>query len=85
MSDGDLILNHLERVAYIIKDGESVKLANFGDGSVLRPSAAQARRRPRQSRRDDPVDPFSADRPDLYHGKPEHRRFRPADFLGRRR
>ncbi len=38
LSDGDLILNHLERVAYIIKGGEPVKLANFGDRSVLRPA-----------------------------------------------
>jgi RNA polymerase sigma factor (sigma-70 family) len=38
MSDGDLVLNHLERVAYIIKGGQPVKLANFGEGSVLRPA-----------------------------------------------
>ena len=41
LSDGDLVLNHLERVAYIIKGGESVKLANFGERSVLRPSPAK--------------------------------------------
>ena len=40
MSDGDLVLNHLERVAYIIKGGEPVKLANFGEGSILRPAPA---------------------------------------------
>jgi RNA polymerase sigma factor (sigma-70 family) len=34
--DGDLVLNHLERVAYIFKGGQPVKLANFGEGSVLR-------------------------------------------------
>ena len=33
LSDGDLVLNHLERVAYIIKGGEPVKLANFGERS----------------------------------------------------
>jgi Tol biopolymer transport system component len=41
MSDGDLVLNHLERVAYIIKGGEPVKLANFGEGSVLRQTSAK--------------------------------------------
>jgi RNA polymerase sigma factor (sigma-70 family) len=41
LSDGDLILNHLERVAYIMKGGEPVKLAEFGAGSVLRPIAAK--------------------------------------------
>ena len=41
VSDGDLVLNHLERVAYIIKGGEPVKLANFGEGSVLRPARAK--------------------------------------------
>jgi hypothetical protein len=41
MSDGDQVLNHLERVAYIIKGGEPVKLANFADGSVLRPARAK--------------------------------------------
>ena len=42
LSDGDLVLNHLERVAYIIKGGEPVKLANFGERSVLRPAHATA-------------------------------------------
>jgi Tol biopolymer transport system component len=42
--DGDLILNHLERVAYIIKGGEPVKLANFGDRSVLRAASAKPAR-----------------------------------------
>jgi len=51
LNDGDLVLNHLERVAYIIKGGEPVKLANFGDRSVLRsaqaqPPADQSRRKP---------------------------------------
>jgi len=41
LNDGDLVLNHLERVAYIIKGGEPVKLANFGDRSVLRPAPVQ--------------------------------------------
>jgi RNA polymerase sigma factor (sigma-70 family) len=58
-SDGDLVLNHLERVAYIIKGGEPVKLANFGDGSILRPArskpapapSAAARNRPRPTGR----------------------------------
>jgi hypothetical protein len=36
LNDGDLVLNHLERLAYIIKGGEPVKLASFGDRSVLR-------------------------------------------------
>jgi hypothetical protein len=54
--DGDLVLNHLERVAYIFKGGEPVKLADFGAGSILRPTrrvpapapprAASARPRP---------------------------------------
>jgi len=46
LKDGDLILNQMERVAYIIKNGEKVKLANFGDRSVLqpaRPTPAEAR------------------------------------------
>ena len=57
LNDGDLILNHVERVAYIIKGGKSVKLANFGDGSVLRPApskpapAAAARSRPKPAGR----------------------------------
>ncbi|MDR3618041.1 MAG: sigma-70 family RNA polymerase sigma factor [Paludisphaera borealis] len=41
LNDGDLILNHLERIAYIIRDGKSVKLADFGDRSVLRPAPAK--------------------------------------------
>jgi Tol biopolymer transport system component len=41
LNDGDLVLNHLERVAYIIRGGEPVKLANFGDRSVLRPAPAK--------------------------------------------
>jgi Tol biopolymer transport system component len=41
LSDGDLILNHFERVAYIMKGGESVKLAEFGERSVLRPAPAK--------------------------------------------
>ena len=48
----DLILNHLERVAYIVKGGEPVKLANFGEGSVLRrspPTKAPATNLPRRS------------------------------------
>ena len=36
LSDGDLVLNHPERVAYIVKGGKPVKLAAFGEGSVLR-------------------------------------------------
>jgi Tol biopolymer transport system component len=43
MSDGDLVLNHLERVAYVFRDGVPVKLANFGDRSILRPAPASAR------------------------------------------
>jgi RNA polymerase sigma factor (sigma-70 family) len=48
LEDGDLILNHDERVAYIIKGREPVKLANFGERSVLRvpqpkPTVAQAK------------------------------------------
>jgi RNA polymerase sigma factor (sigma-70 family) len=35
LNDGDLVLNHLERVAYIIKGGEPVRLAKFGERSVL--------------------------------------------------
>jgi TolB protein len=35
VKDGDLVLNRIERVAYIIKNGETVKLANFGERSVL--------------------------------------------------
>ena len=50
LSDGDLVLNHLERVAYIIKGGEPVKLANFGDGSVLRPAGRTAAQRGRGMR-----------------------------------
>src|SRR5262249_38375805 len=52
LKDGDLVLNHLERVAYIFEGGGPVKLANFGEGSVLRqlrakrPPAATAQ--PRQ-------------------------------------
>ncbi len=41
VNDGDLVLNNLERVAYIIKGGEPVKLANFGERSILRPAPAQ--------------------------------------------
>jgi RNA polymerase sigma factor (sigma-70 family) len=41
VSDGDLVLDHLERVAYIINGGEPVKLANFGEGSILAPPAAK--------------------------------------------
>jgi sugar lactone lactonase YvrE len=41
LDDGDLVLNHLERVAYIIKAGKPVKLANFGERSVLRPARAK--------------------------------------------
>ena len=57
LSDDDLVLNHLERVAYIIKGGEPVKLANFGEGSILRPAraksapAAEARPRPQPAGR----------------------------------
>ena len=43
MSDGDLVLNHPERVAYVFRNGEPVKLANFGEGSILRPGRTQAR------------------------------------------
>ena len=39
--DGDLVLNHVERVAYIFEGGEPVKLANFGDRSVLRQAPAK--------------------------------------------
>ncbi len=42
LADGDIILNHLERVAYIFKDGEPKKLANFGEGSILRPARTKA-------------------------------------------
>ena len=35
------MLNHLERVAYIMKGGEPVKLADFGAGSILRPARAE--------------------------------------------
>ena len=56
--DDDLVLNHLERVAYIIKGGEPVKLANFGEGSILRPARreigagpAEARPRPQPAGR----------------------------------
>jgi RNA polymerase sigma factor (sigma-70 family) len=41
VADGDLVLNHLERVAYIVKGGEPVKLADFGAGSILRPTLAK--------------------------------------------
>ncbi len=41
LADGDLVLNHLERVAYIIKGGAPVKLANFGERSVLHPAAVK--------------------------------------------
>jgi RNA polymerase sigma factor (sigma-70 family) len=57
LSDGDLVLNHPERVAYIIKGGEPVKLADFGARSVLRPARAKpaleagARLRPQPSGR----------------------------------
>ena len=63
LADGDLVLNHLERVAYIVKGGEPVKLADFGAGSILCPSRAErapvpapartaaARPSPRQTRR----------------------------------
>jgi RNA polymerase sigma factor (sigma-70 family) len=37
MADGDLILDHPEKVVYIIKGGEPVKLANFGEDSILKP------------------------------------------------
>jgi hypothetical protein len=46
LGEGDLVLNHLERVAYIIKGGEPVKLANFGEGSVLRNAAAKPKPAP---------------------------------------
>jgi RNA polymerase sigma factor (sigma-70 family) len=48
-ADGDLVLNHLERVAYIIRGGKPVKLASFGEGSILHPAQAkpeQAKRTP---------------------------------------
>lgn len=35
LRDGDLILNQSKRVAYIMKSGKSVKLADFGQGSIL--------------------------------------------------
>jgi RNA polymerase sigma factor (sigma-70 family) len=41
LNDGDLVLNHLERVAYIVKDGKAVKLANFGERSILHPALAK--------------------------------------------
>ena len=41
LADGDIVLNHLERVTYIIKGGEPVKLAKFGERSVLRPAVVQ--------------------------------------------
>ncbi len=50
--DGDLILDHRERVGYLIRGGEPVKLANFGEGSVLRrptPRQAPATDRPKAS------------------------------------
>ncbi len=45
LNDGDLVLNHLERVAYIIKGGEPVKLANFGDRSIVVMDPCARRRR----------------------------------------
>ena len=42
LADGDIILNHLERVAYIVKNGEPTKLANFGERSILRPARTKA-------------------------------------------
>ena len=41
LADGDIVLNHLERVAYIINGGEPVKLAKFGERSVLRSSSVK--------------------------------------------
>jgi hypothetical protein len=38
MVDGDLVLDHPKKVVYIIKGGEPVKLANFGEGSILKPA-----------------------------------------------
>ncbi|MHC5540368.1 TolB family protein, partial [Singulisphaera rosea] len=48
LQDGDLILNRVEQVAYVMKAGEPVKLADFGQGSILetpkpRPAPAQPR------------------------------------------
>ncbi|WP_406699717.1 sigma-70 family RNA polymerase sigma factor [Singulisphaera sp. Ch08] len=56
LSDGDLVLNHLERVAYIIKGGEPVKLANFGEPSVLRPARAKPAPTPTGQPRPQPAD-----------------------------
>jgi hypothetical protein len=33
-----VLLNHPEGVAYIVRSGEPVKLADFGAGSILRPA-----------------------------------------------
>jgi hypothetical protein len=35
--NGDLVIDHPERVVYTVKGGEPVKLANFGEGSILKP------------------------------------------------
>ena len=78
LSDGDLVLNHLERVAYIIKGGEPVKLANFGERSVLRPATCEA-----GARCSTVSSPTGG--PDLYDGEPEDERCRDADLLDRRR
>jgi RNA polymerase sigma factor (sigma-70 family) len=36
LADGDLVLNHIERVGYIVRGGKPVRLAAFGEGSVLK-------------------------------------------------
>ncbi|WP_206107904.1 sigma-70 family RNA polymerase sigma factor [Paludisphaera rhizosphaerae] len=38
VADGDIILNHKERVGYIVRDGAIVKLAGFGERSILKPN-----------------------------------------------
>ncbi|QEH37761.1 ECF RNA polymerase sigma factor SigW [Aquisphaera giovannonii] len=46
LEDGDLILDHNERVAYIMKGGKPVRLAAFGERSILKSSPEPAPPRP---------------------------------------
>jgi len=39
--DGDIVLNHRDRVGSIVRDGKIVKLAGFGERSVLKPSVTK--------------------------------------------
>ncbi len=78
LSDGDLVLNHLERVAYIIKEGKPVKLANFGERSILHRALDEAGARASSRFA------IKAGWPDLYDGEPQDRRRRPTNLLGRR-